>query len=119
MSKSESKKLALEKMLIGHFVEEIPKNCKKKVCYVLQGDGLWERRQNKIFTFNSHLQKFSVPGLRSDMEEGWAMHLPPIPAEILVQIVSFFRKINRLYDSEVFVQVYYDLKTEEYTASVP
>lgn len=113
------KKLLLQKMLVGHFIENIPEDCTKKVCYVLQGDGLWERRINKLGTFDTHVQKFSVPGLKSDMEEGWELNVPRIPAKILVQIVSFFRKINKMYDSEVFVQVFYDTEKEEYFATVP
>lgn len=114
-----SKKLMLQKMMYGHFIEHIPEDCSKKIIYVLQGDGLWKRFQNKIFTYDERVEDFKVPGLKEDMEEGWELNVPKIPADILVQITSFFKKINRLYDSEVFVQVYYNQETEEYFAEVP
>lgn len=116
---SKDKEIALQKLMVGHFIESIPEDCKKKVCYVLQGNGLWEVRTNKLGTFTNHIQKFKVPGLVMDMAEGWELNVPRIPANILVQIVSFFRKINRVYDSEVFVQVFYDFTKEEYFPHVP
>lgn len=119
MSNKEDKRISLEKLMVGHFIEKIPENCAKKVCYVLQGDGLWERRINALGTFYTHKEKFQVAGLHSHMEEGWELNVPKIPVEILISIVSFFRKINKKFDSEVFVQVFYDTEKEEYIAHVP
>ncbi|MGW8177892.1 MAG: hypothetical protein ACWGQW_03745 [bacterium] len=116
---SKEKEIALQKLIVGHFIESIPEDCKKSVCYVLQGNGLWERRSNKIGTFVSQIHKFKVPGLNSDLEETWELNVPKIPAKVLVQIVSFFRKIHRTYNSEVFVQVFYDFETGEYFPHVP
>jgi PRTRC genetic system protein A len=116
---SKEREVALQKLIVGHFIENIPEDCTKKVCYVLQGDGLWERRTNKLGTFTTPLHSFKVPGLSENYKEDWELNVPRIPADILVQIVSFFRKINRTYDSEVFVQVFYNFKEKTYTAHVP
>lgn len=116
---SKEKEIALQKLMVGHFIEEIPEDCKKKVVYVLQGNGFWERRTNRVGTFTSHIHRFKVPGLNSNLKETWELNVPRIPAKILVQIVSFFRKIHRTYNSEVFVQVFYDFETGEYFPHVP
>jgi PRTRC genetic system protein A len=122
MSKSKAnkdKEIMLQKLITGHFIEKIPEDCKKKVCYVLQGHGLWEVRKNRLGTFTSQVEKFQVPGLIADLEESWELNVPRIPAKILVQIVSFFRKIHRSLNSEVFVQVFYDWEKKEYFPHVP
>jgi PRTRC genetic system protein A len=113
------KKLALQKMIIGHYVEKVPKNCKKKLCYIMQGDGVWEIRRNKLGTFTTHVVDYEIPGLTSDIEEGWELEVPLIPADFLVKIVTFFKKINTLYDSEVFLQIFYDFKDCEYIIHCP
>lgn len=116
---SKEKEVALQKLMVGHFIENIPDDCSKKVCYILQGNGLWERRINKLGTFTTQLHNFKIPGLNENYKEDWELNVPLIPASILVQIVSFFRKINRTYDSEVFVQVFYDFNEKAYKAHVP
>lgn len=108
------KKLMLEKMLIGHYVESVPDQCKKKVCYVMQRDGIWEVRSNKLGAFTTHVAECDIPGLTSDMEEGWELTVPQIPADFLVKIITFFRKINTIHDSEVFLQIFYNLEKNEY-----
>lgn len=113
------KKLLIQKMLVGHFVEEIPEDFKKKVAYVWQGNGIWEVRKLPLGTFTSHIQKFEVPGLKSDLSEGWALSVPKIPATLLDITLSFFRQIYKEHSSEVFLQYFYDTEKEEYILHCP
>lgn len=114
-----SSELLLKKMIIGHYIEDIPADCSKPVSYVMQGDGVWEIRTNNLGKFTTKVADCRIPGLLEDMEEGWELNFPAIPMRILVQILSFFRKINDQYDSEVFIQVFWDKNTEEYFAHCP
>jgi len=113
------KRLALQKMMVGHYVESIPEDCKKKIIYVLQGDGLWERRINRLGTFDSRIAKVAVPGLDETMVSGWELNVPKIPINLLGTTVAFFRRIYRKHSSEVFLQFYYDQKEEKYILHCP
>ena len=112
-------KIALQKMLVGHYIETIPEDCKKKVIYVLQGDGLYEKRINKLGSFCLRVAKLDVPGLETNLNEGWELDVPKIPAALLGTTVSFFRKIYSQHSSEVFLQFYYDVKENEYLVHCP
>jgi PRTRC genetic system protein A len=122
MIKKENKsngKLAVQKLLVGHFVEEIPDDFSKKVAYVWQGDGIWEVRKLPIGTFTNIIQKFEVPGLKRTMKEGWTLNVPRIPATLLDVTLSFFRQIYNKHSSEVFLQYFYDFNSEEYVLHCP
>jgi len=114
-----AKKLMLEKLMVSHYIETIPEDCKKKVIFVLQGDGVYERRVNKLGTFTTRIAEATIPGLKTDMEEGWELNVPKIPTSLLGTIVSFFRSIYSKYSSEVFFQLFYDTKEEEYSIHCP
>lgn len=113
------KKLMLEKMMVAHYIEDIPKDCKKSVIYVFQGNGVYEKRINKLGNFVTCIFEANIPGLKSDMEEGWELNVPKIPASLLGTAISFFRSIQNKYSSEVFLQFYYDFKDESYTIHCP
>jgi PRTRC genetic system protein A len=114
-----NKRLALQKMMVGHYIETIPEDCKKKIAYVLQGDGLWERRVCKLGTFDFRVAEAQVPGLDETLEEGWSLSVPKIPINLLGTTVSFFRRIYKKHSSEVFLQFYYDEEKEEYVLHCP
>lgn len=113
------KKLALQKMLVGHFIEEIPENYSKKIAYVWQGNGVWEARKLPLGTFLTHIHKFEVPGLKRTYEEGWTLNVPKIPATLLDITLSFFREIYDKHSSEVFLQYFYDVEKEAYSLHCP
>lgn len=112
-------KLALQKMLVGHFIESIPEDCKKGVVYCLQGDGLWEKRSNKLGTFYSHLFEMNIPGLDETLTAGFDLKVPKIPASLLGTIITFFRKIYEQHHSEAFLQCLFDVEKEEYILHCP
>lgn len=119
MSKDKTKKISIQKMLVGHFIEKIPEDFNKKIAYVWQGDGIWEIRRLPLGTFTTHIQKFEVPGLESDLTEGWVLNVPKIPAVSLDVALSFFRQIYNQHSSEVFLQYFYDMEKEEYVIHCP
>jgi len=125
MNKLDTKKvdkdqaLAFHKMLVEHCIDDIPKDCKKKVIYVLKGDGVWQIRKNNIGIFVVHMANAKVPGLKKDLEEGWDLHVPLIPPSLLESTISFFREVYRQYQTEAHVQFFYDTKKEEYLLHCP
>lgn len=113
------KKLALQKMMVGHYIERIPENCSKKVIYLMQGDGIWERRVNKLGVFDSRVAKANVPGLDCTLEDSFTLDVPKIPINLLGTTVAFFRRIYRKHSSEVFLQFYYDEEGQKYILHCP
>ncbi len=114
-----AKKLMLEKLMVAHYIEDIPEDCKKSIAYVMQGNGIYERRKNKLGTFISKIVEGEIIGLKSDLEEGWELNVPKIPAPFLGTTVHFFKKIYKKYSSEVFLQFFFDLDKEEYVIHLP
>lgn len=112
-------KIALQKLMVGHFIENVPEDCAKKVVYVMQGDGIYERRTNKLGTFTIKIAKVEIPGLEKNLTEGWALNVPKIPAALLGTTVSFFRSIYAKHSSEVFLQFYWDTEENEYIVHCP
>jgi len=112
-------KIALQKMLVGHYIENIPADSKKKVVYIWQGDGVWEVRKLRLGTFTSRIHEFDTIGLESNLKEGWVLNVPKIPASLLDVTLSFFRKIYDKHSSEVFLQFFYDENKEEYLVHCP
>ena len=113
-------KFQIQKLLCGHYIESVPKNCSKKLVYVLDGDGLWEIRKSKVATFTTLLHEFSVAGLEGGIREnGFELNIPKIPISYFQQIISFFKKIYEENSSEVFVQCFYDLETREFVLFCP
>ena len=117
MNKDE--KLALQRMLVGHFIEKIPENCTKSVVYIMQGDGVYERRKNRIGTFVTKIADANIPGLGDDLEIGWELTVPRIPVSLLGTAIAFFRKVYTMHRSEAFVQFFYDTDTNEYLLHCP
>jgi PRTRC genetic system protein A len=112
-------KLALQRLLVGHFVEKIPDDCAKSVAYVMQGDGVYERRRNKLGTFITKIASVEVPGLDSILEDGWELTVPKVPVSLLGTAIAFFRKVYSLHHSEAFVQFFYDTETKDYLLYCP
>ena len=116
---SEDKKIQLKKMFVGHYIENVPEDCKKKVSYVMQGDGIWCIRKAAIGTFVTQVAKAKVPGLESNLEESWMPNVPKIPMSLLYSTVNFFKEIHKKMKSEVYVQFYYDVENEEFILHCP
>jgi PRTRC genetic system protein A len=105
--------------MVAHYIEDVPEDCTKKIAYVMQGDGVYERRSNKLGTFTTRLAEVEVPGLHSNLEEGWELNVPKIPAALLGTTVAFFRQIYKKHSSEVFLQFFYDIEEDDYVVHCP
>lgn len=112
-------KIALQKIMVAHYIENIPKDCSKNIVYVMQGDGVYEKRINRLGTFVTKLSDVDIPGLESNLEEGWELNVPRIPAALLGTTVAFFRQIYKKHSSEVFLQFFYDTKEDDYVVHCP
>ena len=85
-------KLALQKAMVGHYIESIPESNTKKINYVMQGDGLWQVRKNRIGTFYMHTAEANIPGLESTISEGWELNVPRIPLDLWKKTLAYIRK---------------------------
>lgn len=117
----EGGKLDLQKLLVGHFIESVPGSCTKKITYVLQGDGLWEIRRNKLGVFRTHLYNGVVPGLKKTIceEPTWELNVPLIPLKLWDTTISFFKEIQKTHDTEAYLQFFYNTEEEEYVLHCP
>lgn len=112
-------KLGLQRLVVGHFIEKIPDDCTKSVVYVMQGDGIYERRKNRLGIFTTKIADATVPGLDDSLEDGWELAVPLIPVSLLGTAVAFFRKVYTMHRSEAFVQFFYDTEAQEYLLHCP
>lgn len=112
-------KIELQKMMVGHFIENIPNNFKKNVAYVMQGDGVYEVRKNSVGEFVARIAECNIPGLESGLEEGYTLFVPKIPISLLWDAIAFFKEIYKKYSSEVFLQFFYDEQEDEYFIHCP
>jgi len=112
-------KVDIQKLIVGHYVENIPEDCKKNISYVLSGDGVWEIRKNSIGVFRNHICPCEIKGLYSNFTEGFELSVPKIPASFLDFTLSYFRQIYQKCSSEVFVQFFYEPEADSYSIFVP
>jgi PRTRC genetic system protein A len=116
---SEEQAISFHKMLVEHYIENIPEDCSKKIIYVLKGDGVWQVRKNNIGTFTVQVAVANIPGLKKDFKETWELNVPLIPLSLLESAISFFREIYKQHGTEAHVQFFYNVNTEEYILHCP
>ena len=119
MEKSLESSLKIERSLVGHFIGEIPSDFDKPVAYVLQRDGLWERRTNSLGTFCRHMAEAHIPGLPAFLEESCELNVPRMPTSILWETIAFFRKVYFSLGTESIVRVIYDKRRQNYSTECP
>lgn len=111
--------LEVEKSLVSHFVGEIPNDCNKPVVYVIQRDGLWERRRNDLGIFTHCVAPAHVPGLPTVLRQGFDLDIPRMPTSILWEAIAFFREIYFRMGTESMVRVIYDAHAGRYSTECP
>lgn len=91
----------------------------KAITYIPAQDGrVYEMRRNEIGTFTApslHIAELE------DIRAGFQMSLPRLPANLLTQIIAFFRRVCVDYgrDVEALVNVLWDREKGEYVLHVP
>lgn len=91
----------------------------KAIAYIPAQDGMvYEMRRNEIGTFvapSLHIAELE------DIRAGFQMSLPRLPANLLTQIIAFFRRVCVDYgrDVEALVNVLWDREAGEYVLHVP
>ena len=91
----------------------------KAIAYIPAQDGkVYEMRRNEIGTFvapSLHIAELE------DIRAGFQMSLPRLPAALLTQIITFFRRVCVDYgrDVEALVNVLWDREKDEYVLHVP
>jgi PRTRC genetic system protein A len=111
--------LEIERSLVGHFIGEIPEDFSKPVAYILQRDGLWERRTNPLGIFCRKMAEASVPGLPATLKEGFELCIPRMPTAVLWEAIAFFRSIYSFMGTESVVRVIYDRKRGGFETECP
>lgn len=89
------------------------------IAYVASQDGrLYELRRNEIGSFIAPAKYIHE---LDSIQPGFEMRLPRLPAAMLHQIISFFRRVCREHGSEVeaLVNVLWDRQEEKYLFHVP
>ena len=91
----------------------------KAIAYIPAQDGrVYEMRRNEIGIFiapSLHIAELE------DIRAGFQMSLPRLPANLLTQIIAFFRRVCVDYgrDAEALVNVLWDREKGEYVLHVP
>lgn len=94
----------------------VPDHAEKPITYMMSEDGIMERRENAFGIFVTKTAK--VIGL-AKIKESFTMKIKKMPIEILFRIISFFKWVNKEYDSEAAVLIYYDPTDEVYYMDCP
>jgi len=100
----------------GYHIGKVDESKKKVVNYILTGSGVYEMRKNEIGTFVVKADK--VVGLET-METSFNMELPKIPIDYLFKIIGFFKAVNKKFNSEAMIQIYWDRTTKQYFCHCP
>lgn len=91
----------------------------KNRSYCLQNDGLYQIRETKLATYVFKESNGTYPGLTKQLKPGVTLKINKLPMYLFNQLWMFFRHINNLHSSEVYVSVYYDPENDEYKFLVP
>lgn len=89
----------------------------KPIVLLPSKDGrIFELRRNEIGEFSAPVNKLKE---FAELTPYFKLSLPKIPAEILRQALSFFKRLSDLYSFEALVHILYDTERGEYTVKVP
>ena len=89
----------------------------KPIVLLPSKDGrIFELRRNEIGEFSAPVNKVKE---FAELTPYFKLSLPKIPAEILRQTLSFFKRLSDLYSFEALVHILYDTERREYTVKVP
>lgn len=79
------------------------------IYYVLAKDGLYLVKHSTLFTTSTRVA--GLPWL-AEHGEGFTLHMPRIPAAVILQAWSFFRGVYHRYGSEAILFLYFDRVSE-------
>ena len=89
----------------------------KPIVLLPSKDGrIFELRRTEIGEFSAPVNKVKE---FAELTPYFKLSLPKIPAEILRQTLSFFKRLSDLYSFEALVHILYDTERREYTVKVP
>lgn len=92
----------------------------KRLNYVVQCDGIWEVRNTPVGMLCVKVVDRKFPGFPKKENHPWFwLKYGKIPHQILKQILAFFKDICDESKDEVYIQIFWDPKTEKYFNYVP
>ena len=85
-------------------------------CYIVAEDGVYLQKSTGLISAIVKMEKVSC--LQS-IKPCVTINIPPIPAEMFVQIKLFFKAVFEIYASEAIVLLYFDEAKQEYLIVAP
>jgi PRTRC genetic system protein A len=86
------------------------------IYYLVTRDGLFQVKQNPLFHARTKVRGLSW---LSPEQEAAYLQLPPIPASLLAEIVSFFREVFEVHRAEAVVLLYFSRDEGRYRMKIP
>jgi PRTRC genetic system protein A len=83
----------------------------KSTQFYLFEDGVWCQQNLPMGFLLSQQSKWtnkSLPQKPKEWREGFTLSLPKLPAEILLQVVTFFKAVNTKYKAEAYASIFWD-----------
>lgn len=87
------------------------------ICYILSGDGrLYELRRNEIGEFCTPANPIREC---EEVRAGFTLALPRIPASLMRETITFFRRLCYENEQEALINLFWDREQAEYLLYVP
>lgn len=81
----------------------------KEITYVTAANGLFKVTRTNAAIFKKKINEFKVPlNHLLSMEEGFELLIPKIPMKYLIQVLSYYRKINEMDKTEASVLFFWN-----------
>lgn len=84
--------------------------------YILARNGLYVVKRSSVFTSCTRVE--GLPWL-DDLEEGYRLNAPKLPAWVLAQSLAFFRAVYGRFGSEAILLIHYAPASGEYRLDAP
>lgn len=85
--------------------------------YEVASNGVFQVKDTPLFRSVTRVTR-DLPGLHPSHER-LDMHFPPLPRDLLEDVIAFFDAVYRLWEGEAIAMLFYDPETRRYRADVP
>ena len=89
----------------------------EKLYYEVASNGIFQVKDTELYRAVTQLTR-DVPGLYPSREQ-LEMRFPPLPAEPLEEVLAFFAEVNRCFDGEAIVMIFFDPGARSYCFDAP
>jgi len=89
----------------------------ERLYYEVASNGIFQVKDTELYRAVTQVTR-DVPGLYPSRER-LEMRFPPLPAEPLQEVLVFFAEVNRRYEGEAIVMIFFDPGTRSYCFDAP